>query len=257
VALSAGSSFEDPTLWLESFCVTGQTCDTGDFDGDGDDDILAVSASGGLGGGTRVALSDGTSAFSAARGWGTFLTCDQGSACGVGNFDGDGKSDLVRFLRGTSGDVEVYHSTGSEFFYSGLFHEDFCFGEEICDTGDFDGNGDDDIVTFLRSSRPAPDEGDAYVALSRSFDVLTHGDIDCNDTINGVDALRAILAKFGLALPAGVDCPAITSGSPMFGDVNCSGAIDELDALAILAHAAGTPIDPPDECPAVGQILLF
>ena len=82
------------------------------------------------------------------------------------------------------------------------------------------------------------------------------GDLNCDGKIDGLDALIAMLAKLGLALPAGGTCGPIGSGSPKFGDVNCSGAVDEVDALAILAFKAQATLMPkPPSCKAIGELL--
>jgi hypothetical protein len=48
-----------------------------------------------------------------------------------------------------------------------------CVGQEVCSVGDFNGDGRDDIVAFVRSSQTGTAVGDAWVALSipnlRSF----------------------------------------------------------------------------------------
>ena len=42
----------------------------------------------------------------------------------------------------------------------------FCIGSEICRTGDFNGDGRQDVATFLRSTQLGDKEGDIYVALA-------------------------------------------------------------------------------------------
>ena len=42
-----------------------------------------------------------------------------------------------------------------------LWHHDFCYRDEVCRTGDFDGDGKDDVATFLRAN-----DGDVFVAVS-------------------------------------------------------------------------------------------
>ncbi len=115
VALSNGSSFNSPVKWNEFFCVGNETCDLGDFNGDGKDDAIAFLRS---------------------------------------NY-----SDKI-------GDVMVTLSTGSSFPSATKWHDDFCRDELVCTTGDFNGDGRDDIISFVRSTYLDDQQGDVYVALS-------------------------------------------------------------------------------------------
>ena len=84
--------------------------------------------------------------------------------------NGDGRDDIIAFTRGTSGNVYVELSTGTGFGDrqdpAELWNGDFCFGNEICDVGDFNGDGADDVVTFLRNSYGSTTWGDVYVGVS-------------------------------------------------------------------------------------------
>src|SRR5947199_171339 len=87
----------------------------------------------------------------------------------VGDFNGDGKTDLATFTRGSTGDVYVALSTGSGFVGTGWkWHDNFCFGSEAPLVGDFNGDGKDDIATFTRGST-----GDVYVARATGHNVTS------------------------------------------------------------------------------------
>lgn len=83
----------------------------------------------------------------------------------VGDFDGDGLDDIVTFLRSAypaqEGDVYVARNTGTgAFAFAGLWNGFFCIGSEIPAVGDFNGDGRDDIATFV------PASGKVWVSLS-------------------------------------------------------------------------------------------
>ncbi len=173
VALSTGSSFGAGPKWHDFFCIGNEIPDVGDFDGDGKDDIITFIrdsyAEPGRGD-VCVALSTGSS-FGAGTKWHDFF-CIGNEIPAVGDFDGDGKDDIITFIRDTKtgslrGDVVVALSTGSSFGAGQIWHDFFCIGNEIPIVGDFDGNGKDDIATFLRTvGTGGAEEQDVYVALS-------------------------------------------------------------------------------------------
>ena len=83
----------------------------------------------------------------------------------AGDFNGDGRDDIVTFTRGTTADVYVALSTGNSFTGTGVkWHDYFAAGTETPLVGDFNGDGKDDIATFTRG--PA---ADVYVALSTGY----------------------------------------------------------------------------------------
>ncbi|PKQ14238.1 MAG: hypothetical protein CVT68_12910, partial [Actinobacteria bacterium HGW-Actinobacteria-8] len=167
VALSTGSSFQAATRWQSFFCVGQETCDVGDFDGDGKADIVSFAKSTYSGdpmGDVYVALSNGAGFGSGVK-WQSFFCIDQ-EQCGAGDFNGDGKDDIIVFSKGSNGGVYVALSNGSSFGAGVKWNNFFCVGDEICGLGDFDGDGKDDIVTFLRNGYDQVTAGDVYVGLS-------------------------------------------------------------------------------------------
>ncbi len=172
VALSNGLGFNNSSVWDSSFCNPGEVCEVGDFNGDGRDDIISFvrsSQSGSAAGDVKVALSNGSS-FGAWSTWHSSF-CYGAEVCKVGDFNGDGRDDIAAFVRSSksgaaAGDVWVALSTGSGFGSSSVWHPSFCYGSEVCEVGDIDGDGDDDIYAFVRSSKSGAGEGDVWVARS-------------------------------------------------------------------------------------------
>jgi hypothetical protein len=164
--------FGTSMLWNGMFCVGSEVCDIGDFNGDGRDDIIAFVRSTKPepgNGDVWVAPSTG-SAFSPASAWHA-LFCVGDEICATGDFNGDGKDDIAAFVRSTKtgdgeGDVWVALSTGSSFSLASPWHSMFCVGNEVCRTGDVNGDGLDDIIAFVREDKVEPGRGDVWVALS-------------------------------------------------------------------------------------------
>jgi len=78
-----------------------------------------------------------------------------------GDVNGDGRDDIVTFVRGEPADVWVALSDGVRFGTSAKWHEYFAAGNEVPMLGDVNGDGRDDLITFTRGSA-----ADVYVALS-------------------------------------------------------------------------------------------
>jgi hypothetical protein len=159
VALSTGGAFTAPVLWHGHFALGTEVPAVGDFDGDGRDDIVTFTR--GDDHKVYVALSDGTRF--AGDGWLWHdRFCYGTEVPSVGDFDGDGRDDVVTFTRGTTGDVYVSRSDGGRFTDTGArWHDNFAFGTETPGVGDFNGDGKGDIVAFTQATT-----ADVYVSRS-------------------------------------------------------------------------------------------
>ncbi len=158
VALSNGSAFAGTTVkWHDRFALTGETPLTGDFNGDGKDDIVTFTH--GSLADVYVALSNGSS-FGPGLKWHDFFSLG-GEVPAVGDVNGDGRDDLITFTRNAAADVYVALSTGSGFDASAKWHEFFGTAGEYPGVADVNGDGKADIVVFTRGTL-----GDVYVALS-------------------------------------------------------------------------------------------
>ena len=168
VSLSNGAGFLGASIWHDFWAPgapTGEIPTVGDFNGDGKDDIVTFTR-GNDRADVLVALSNGWS-FGAAQLWNDWFA-PGGEVPTVGDFNGDGKDDIITFTRGDSGDVFVGLSTGTGFAVS-KWHDYFAIGGEIPAVGDFNGDGKDDIATFTRGDR-----ADVLIALSNGASFGAH-----------------------------------------------------------------------------------
>ncbi|WP_374196140.1 FG-GAP-like repeat-containing protein [Streptomyces sp. TS71-3] len=128
VSLSSGSAFrQDGWLWHGHFAVGDEIPAVGDVDGDGRDDIVTFTR--GDTADVLVSLSDGTRFVQNGWKWhDSFAGGDQ--VPGMGDFDGDGRADIVAFTRGSTADALVSLSGGTAFGPAGTWHGHFATGDE-------------------------------------------------------------------------------------------------------------------------------
>jgi len=171
VALSNGYAFVGwGAKWHDSFAFGNEVPAVGDFNGDGRDDIAAFNHEGGWVLDTFVALSDGKRFNGNGVNWNR-TTAPANVVPAVGDFNGDGRDDIASFRRGSDADVIVALSDGKRFTgYGTKWHDNFAFGTELPGTGDFNGDGRDDIVAFTRGSA-----ADVFVAVSNGHAFVGYG----------------------------------------------------------------------------------
>lgn len=126
-----------------------------DFNGDGKDDVVTFTR--GDGAAVFVSLSDGTKFGQDGWKWHDHFAV-QNEIPLTGDFDGDGKADILSF---TNGQATAATSSGTAFGTSRQWHANFASGDELPGVGDFTGDGKFDVVTFTRG-----DGADAFVATS-------------------------------------------------------------------------------------------
>lgn len=157
--------FGAETLWHPFFSLKGEIPLVGDFNGDMKDDIVTFVQKQQLyANGTPigpapvwVSLSNGAS-FNTSSIWHKFFSLT-GEIPRVGDFNGDRKADIVTFVQkqqlyanGTPigpAPVWVSLSNGARFATSRIWHTYFSLEGEIPLIGDFNGDGKDDIATFV------------------------------------------------------------------------------------------------------------
>ncbi|MEV0431302.1 DUF2961 domain-containing protein [Micromonospora sp. NPDC050495] len=130
VSLSDGNRFvEDGWKWHDSFAVGAELPALGDVDGDGRDDIVTFTR--GLAGDVFVSLSDGSRFGQNAWKWHDAFALGD-ALPGVGDFNGDGRADVVSFTRGTEADVYVALSDGGRFGPAAdRWHDQFAPGSDL------------------------------------------------------------------------------------------------------------------------------
>ena len=157
VALSTGTSFGGSQRWHTWFAAGNETPVIGDFNGDGRDDIATVTRGfwgvPSAGRTVYVALSDGTQFTGTGVRWSdTFLGGD--AVPMAGDFDCDGRDDLVAFERGGAGRVLVASSLGNRFGAATFWGHRIARGTAVPAVGDFNGDGCDDVAEFSRGTTP-------------------------------------------------------------------------------------------------------
>jgi M6 family metalloprotease-like protein len=167
VALNDKSgSLGGTSVWNQYFSIGSEIPMTGDFNGDGRDDVITFLPNAGV----FVALSNGT-AFVNSSNWypsGAFML--SGETPLVGDFNGDNRDDIA--VRSGS-EVWVSLSNGSAFAAQSMWTGNFQTGTPR--VGDVNGDGRDDLVCFVQNTRPAPIAGDVEVALSNGTSAFTYG----------------------------------------------------------------------------------
>jgi hypothetical protein len=141
VGLSTGSAF-NTTMWgMWSTAVTWVDVQVGDFNGDGKSDITGRILENGQ---WWTAISDGSSAFTSTL-WATWGTGATWVDVRVGDFNGDGKADIVgRWLQ--AGQWWAAISTGSSFNNSAWATWSTGVSWVDVQVGDFNGDGKADIT---------------------------------------------------------------------------------------------------------------
>ncbi|MER7893706.1 DUF2961 domain-containing protein [Micromonospora sp. NPDC094482] len=130
VSLSDGTRFaEEGWKWHDHFAVGSELPAVGDVNGDGRDDIVAFTR--GTAGDVFVSLSDGGRFVQDNWKWHDLFALGT-ELPGVGDFDGDGRADVVTFTRGTTADAFVSLSDGGRFVQATWkWHDHFATGSEL------------------------------------------------------------------------------------------------------------------------------
>ena len=137
----------------------------GDFNGNGTSDILWRNTTSGevylwLMNGTTIASQGEVGAVSPSSGW---------NIVGVGDFNGDGKADIL-WQNSTSGEVYIWLMSGTTIASQGTpATVSPSSGWSIAGAGDFDGNGTSDILWRNTTS------GEVYIWLMNGTTITSRG----------------------------------------------------------------------------------
>ena len=153
--------------WLlhGAFCMPGQPVDVGDFNGDGLDDLVcfwkgSYPETDSRYGDVFVALSNGDG-FDLMLKWHDFYSGTAEEISLAGDFNGDGRDDLVNF-NPPYHSCAVNLSTGTAFSDTGsTWSSSIISTGQVPLVGDFNRDGLDDVAVLVRG-----DTGDVWVALS-------------------------------------------------------------------------------------------
>ncbi len=162
---SASSTYKPRQMWHPGFAPNGETPMVGNFDGTGGDDIVTFAKQNLST--VQVCLSDGTQ-FPTNKckiwhnGFGSHTEHPE-----VGDFNNDGKDDILVFRTENWGLVFVALSDGTKFGTSKVWHNAFAFAGESLGVGDFNRDGCDVIVTMANGSGH-PTSNKVFVALSQA-----------------------------------------------------------------------------------------
>lgn len=184
-----GFTFAPDEVWHPFFSLKGEIPMVGDFNGDGNNDIVTFTqkqqrrADGTIIGPAPVWVAvSNRSAFVNASVWHTFFSL-KGEIPLAGDFNGDGKKDIITFTqtlqRNADGSVLgqapvwVALSTGTSFGGSRVWHTFFSLKGEIPMVGDFNGDGKDDIATFVQ--KPHRDAAGNVIAQAPVWVALSDG----------------------------------------------------------------------------------
>jgi hypothetical protein len=116
--------------------------------------------------------------------------------------------------------------------------------------GDTDGDGVLDIADNCPAViNPTQDDTDGD-GTGNACEAPGSGNVDCNQAINSIDALKVLRHSAGLQVSQSEPCSdlgiMIVGGQQ--GDVNCDNAVNSVDALQILRTVAGLPPNIPQGC---------
>ncbi len=240
---------------VHTFHVLGKAVPgVGDFNGDGRDDLLLFTQRRMRSVGPApvlVALAYGGEGIAfppASRVWHRFFSL-KGEIPLVGDFNGDGKDDIVTFVQREQKDaagksigpapVWVALSNGHKFETSRVWHRFFSLKGEIPLVGDFNGDGKDDIVTFVHDRVKGERARAVFVALSQGSSFSRS--FTWASDFAGKDDTPAVGAGVRLSEITGRSEDASKRTADLFAFRRTNGSVFLLDAMGSVPYPSGAP----------------
>jgi hypothetical protein len=193
--LENGNHFGQAKVWLSGLYIPGSYPLVGKFNADNKDDIAIVIPWGPT---SYVIVCTSTSSnFSNCAFWSANFP--EATTYKAGDMNGDGKDDLVGFVQGVTGQINVALSTGGGFATATTWFPAFAaMGAEVPEVADIDGDGDDDIIVY---GNGASTDGVWYAKSNRSsFDAPTQVGFNCSA------GMKPIVGDFGGDGRADIGC---------------------------------------------------
>jgi hypothetical protein len=154
-----------------------------DFDGDGRDDFWQLPDEGGK---VRIYMNDGTGTFSTVDDFRPDTTAGARRPVVAGDFDGDGRDDVVLFVPANGRAVVFPNRTGG-FSEDDKVASDSALGDVgTYSSADVDGDGIDEIIQLANRDVRVWDWVDDTMVLDES-EMLFTGTIDAPQALFGMD----------------------------------------------------------------------
>jgi hypothetical protein len=121
--------------------------------------------------------------------------------------------------------------------------------DQADDNGFEDGTGEGDACEVVPTPTPEP-----------TLPPDLWGDVDCDDDVDTVDALKVLRSVAGLFIDQTGACfgvgdnITVDGDAQLFGDWDCNGDVTPNDALAVLLFVVNDPLEPAG-CPVVGDLV--
>jgi Tol biopolymer transport system component len=153
----------------------------------------------------------------------------------------------------SNGDEANEHSYVASISADGRY---VAFESDATNLVDDDGNGLQDVFVHDRGAEVTPAPTPSPTPTPSPGPELTQGNVDCDQDVDSVDALKQLRHVAAMPVSQEPGCPEIGSEvASLFGDVDCDNDVDSVDALKVLRYVAGLGVQQSEPCTDIGQAL--